>query len=230
MTLPSDDLTTLFPRGTPGVRFRQGTILTWNNQTGENTIDLAGGTLVNVPIINTGEAIALKAGHVVGMLGQGNTWFIIGRVTPPNDPNFAGASVAFGGDGESATNFSVTTAHLDKVAGSIAVPSWVDEAAVLVTANASLANSSASAFYVSMQVILDGAGGGGSLFGLGPTGGAAGSSNDINNGACSAQRVIANPGATIDFSLQMWTTGGTVPANASSVANIDAIAIFRSIA
>jgi hypothetical protein len=223
----TDNLATLFDSKQPGVRFRQGTILTWNSQTGENTVDLAGGTLTNVPIINTGEAVALKAGHVVGLLGQGSTWFIIGRVTPPNDPNFAGASVAFGGTGVSTTNFSVTTTHAVKASTSITVPSWVDEAVVLCTANATLFNTTASGFLITAQPFIDGVGGGGCQFGLGPTADA--SQNRMNSGGMSAQRVLT-PGATIALEVQAWTTSGTVPADINNQVNLDAIAIFRSIA
>ena len=85
MTLVTDDTAPLFDQAGPGVRFRQGTITAWNAATGQNTVDVANGTLTDVPILNTGEAIALKAGHVVGLLGQGMTWFIIGRITPASD-------------------------------------------------------------------------------------------------------------------------------------------------
>jgi hypothetical protein len=223
----TDNVATLFGGGQPGVRFRQGTILTWNSETGANTIDLAGGTLTDVPILNTGEAIALKAGHVVGLLGQGSSWFIVGRVTPPGDPNFAGASVAFGGNGVSVQSFSVTTTHADKATMSITVPSWVDEAVVLCTANVTLFNTTASGFLVSAQAFIDGVGGGGCQFGLGPTADA--SQNRMNSGAVSAQRVIT-PGASISFAVQAWTTSGTIASDINNQVNLDAIAIFRSIA
>lgn len=220
----TDDISPLFAQGQPGVRFRQGTVLTWDAETGENTIDLAGGTLTDVPILNTGEAIALKAGHVVGLLGQGKSWFIIGRVTPPNDPNFASASVAFGGEGASSLNFSITTSHLDKVTDTMAVPDWVDEAIVLCTVNATIANTTANTYYVSMVAVIDGTPGGQAATGLGPNG----SSVDLAAVSCSAQRRITNPGSTISFAAQMWTTSGTVPASGATIVNLDAIAIFRS--
>jgi hypothetical protein len=230
----TDNLAPLFDTGPPGLRFRQGTILTWDPETGHNTVDVGGSVLTDVPIQNTGEAISLKAGHVVNLNGQGNTWWIVGRITPPGDPNFASASVAFGGAGVSATNYSVTTTHSVKASTSITVPSWVDEVVMLATANATIANTFAGAFYVTMQLFCDGhdgggnLGGGGAQFGVGPTGGGGGSANDLNSAACSAQRIITNPGATLDLTLQIWNTGGTIPANPATLAHIDAIAIFRS--
>jgi hypothetical protein len=224
----TDDLSTLFGGGTPGVRFRQGTILAWNSATGENTVDLAGGTLVNVPIINTGEAIALKAGHVVGMLGQGSTWFIIGRVTPPNDPNFAGASVAFAGEGASAANFALTTSSAAKVTGSLTVPTWADEAIVLATSNMSLWNTRAVVDFATASIAIDGVGGGTVQAGFAPDGNASG--NYLVAMACSAQRLVTSPGSTISLETRIWSNGAAWSAHPNNLVNLDAIAIFRSIA
>jgi hypothetical protein len=222
----TDDLSTLFDAGDPAVRFRQGTVLTWNANTGANTIDLAGGTLTNVPMMNIGEAISLKAGHVVGLLGQGSTWFIIGRITLPGDPNFASASIAFDGVHTSATNFSVTTTHSNKVTSSIAVPGWADEVLVMMTTQISLANSSAGGFYASFEPFIGGVGGGGIGFGLAAN--ASTSFNDLNAGSISFQRVITNPGASIALATTAWVTAGTLPASATSTVILDATAIFRS--
>lgn len=222
----TDNLATLFPAGQPGVRLRQGTVTAWNPNTGANTVDVGGGLLTNVPILNTGEAIALKAGHVVVLLGQGSTWFIIGRITSPGDPNFASASVAFDGEHNSATNFSVTTTHLDKVTGTLTVPDWADEALVTMTSQISLANTSATVFYASFEPFIDGVGGGGIGFGIAAN--ASASANDLNAGSVSFQRLITNPGPTISLSTQAWVTAGTLPASATSTVILDATAIYRS--
>jgi hypothetical protein len=223
----SDDLSPLFKPSGDAVRFRQGTVTAWDANTGSNTVEVAGGTLTDVPILNTGEAIALKAGHIVGLLAFGQSWFILGRITPPGDPNFAGASVAFGGDGVSVQSVTVNTTHAVKASLSLPVPSWVDEAVVLCTANVTLFNTTATGFLVTAQAFIDGLGGGGCQFGLGPTADA--SQNRMNTGACSAQRVIT-PGATIELDVQAWTTSGTVPADINNQVNLDVIAIYRSIA
>jgi hypothetical protein len=222
----TDDLSPLFTGGADAVRFRQGTITAWNASTGANTIDVAGGTLTDVPILNTGEAIALKAGHIVGLLAFGSAWFILGRITPPGDPNFAAASVAFDGEHNSATNFSVTTTHLDKVTGSLTVPAWADEALVTMTTQISLANTTAGGFYASFEPFIDGVGGGGIGFGLAAN--ASTSFNDLNAGSISFQRLITNPGPTISLSTQAWVTAGTLPASATSTVILDATATFRS--
>lgn len=158
----TDNLATLFDSGQPGVRFRQGTILSWNSNTGENTIDLAGGTLTNVPILNTGEAVALKAGHVVGLLGQGSAWFVVGRVTPPNDPNFAAASVAFGSAGAQVFGFSLSTSMVVKATSNeLVVPDWADEALVYVGGHMHAVNTSGALDTYSFEVGVNGGTGGG---------------------------------------------------------------------
>lgn len=80
----SNDLVPLLaPSPSPGVGFRQGTIVSWNANTAENTV-LVGDTLMtNLPILNTSEAAILAAGNVVGILTSGSTWGILGRFTIP---------------------------------------------------------------------------------------------------------------------------------------------------
>lgn len=223
----TDNLATLFDSGQPGVRFRQGTILSWDANTGSNTVDMGGGTLTNVPILNTGEAIALKAGHIVGLLGQGSAWFIVGRVTPPNDPNFASASVSFGGNGVSTTNFTVPTTPTTRASLTIPTPAWADEAVVLVTANASLYNNQASIQFASLQVLIDGVQGGAATSGFAPAGNASGAY--YQSMTASAQRVIT-PGASIALAAQVWNQGSTAwAADTTQQCNLDAIAVFRSV-
>lgn len=212
---------------TPQLGFRQGVVASWNAETGQNVINVAGALLVDVPILNTGEAVALKAGHVVGLLTYGGSWFITGRITVPGDADFASASVAFGGAGLSATNFSVnTSAVTDRVTTTIAVPTWADEAIVMAQVNCSLSNTSAGGFYCITQAVIDGTGGGGTGFGLAPV--AHASFNDFGGSSASAQRKIVNPGPTITIAGRCWTSGGTVPANVNNIITADAIAVFRS--
>jgi hypothetical protein len=87
----SDDLVPLLvpKRGVPSgpqVGFRQGVILSWNTDTAENTVLVAGAVMENLPILNTSEASLLTAGDVVGVLTAGPTWAIMGRYTIPGSP------------------------------------------------------------------------------------------------------------------------------------------------
>lgn len=92
----SDDLVPLLqpargvPSG-PAVGFRQGVIVTWNRETAENTVLVAGTLMTNLPILNTSEASLLDTGDVVGILTAGPTWAIMGRFTYPGTPEAVSA-------------------------------------------------------------------------------------------------------------------------------------------
>jgi hypothetical protein len=224
----SDDLAPLLvPSAGPGVRFGQGLVTAWNAITGENTIEWAGGVLTNVPVLNTGEAIALKAGHVVGMLGQGATWFIIGRITPANDPNFASASLAFAAKTAQATGFALATSLATVASVTLDVPPWADEAAVIATAACSLVNTRTSADFASAQTFIDGDGGPGSQtgFSIGSTGNA---NQWLQPVIAAHSRVLVPGGSTITCEVKVRSQGAAWPTSATNSAGISAMAIFRS--
>lgn len=221
----SDNLAPLFGGGQPGVRFRQGTVLTWNADTGANTIDLAGGTLTNVPILNTGEAIALKAGHVVGLLGQGSAWFIVGRITMPGDPGFASASVAFDGDFASSTSFGISATRLPKATVTLQAPAWADEAVVYATASAALGNPNISASLVDCYAIINGVVGVAGRSGMAPVGAA--NYQDAGSPMSHCQAIF-NPGATITCTADLQLVGGATWGTSTQFVGISAIAIYRS--
>ena len=86
MPYSPDDLTPLlFPAPTGELGFHQGVIETWDPTTGENTVTMSGATLVNVPLLNSGNAGDLDTGAVVGMLRFLSSYFILGRITIPGD-------------------------------------------------------------------------------------------------------------------------------------------------
>lgn len=91
----SDDLSTLFtPQGQSGsggngVTFRQGVVVTWDQDTAENSVNVGGSLLVNLPCLNTSEASLIEAGDVVGILVAGATWAIMGRFVIPGTPEAA---------------------------------------------------------------------------------------------------------------------------------------------
>jgi hypothetical protein len=225
----TDNLAPLFDSGPPGVRFRQGTILTWDPNTGANTVDMGGGTLTNVSILNTGEAIALKAGHVVGLIGQGSTWCLLGRVTPPNDPNFAGASVAFASGKDFQQGFAVGTGDQTQATVTLAVPSWVDEAAVMAVAAVTLVNSNSIREEALLYSKINGssAGSGGMALGIPPDSGTGG----FGIGAITTAHaeIISAPGSTITCTC-VTNLAASFAANGINTATMNAIAIFRSIA
>lgn len=83
--------------------FHQGVISAWNSITGENTINVAGGTVTNIPVMSTADSIMLAVGDVVGMLRFKSTYFILGRIGPP------GAGAALGIRAAKVTTSQTTT-------------------------------------------------------------------------------------------------------------------------
>lgn len=223
----SDNIATLFDSGQPGVRFRQGTILSWDANTGSNTVDMGGGTLSNVPILNTGEAIALKAGHIVGLLGQGSAWFIVGRVTPPNDPNFASASVAFASARDFQQGSAIGTGDQIKATATLTVPSWADEAAVISTVTATMVNSTSIRQEAVLYSKINGISGGAVAEGVAPDSGTGGFG--IVGLTSANSQVISSPGSTITCTCVTNLNAGFA-ANGLNTFTVAALAIFRSIA
>lgn len=237
MTEIMSDLTGLFvppgaapgqPAGGPGVRFGQGLITAWDANTGQNTIEWAGGTLTDVPILNTGEAVALREGHVVGMLGQGLTWFIIGRITPANDPNFAGASLAFAALNDQTTNFSLSNVLATKSSVSLDVPPWADEAAVFVIGACTIVNPAAGANFISASVFIDGNPGPGIQQGI-DTGSPVPSSNQhLQSITVSSSRLHIPTSSSILCEMKIRVNSGSFAAHATNIAEISAMAVFRA--
>lgn len=221
----SEDLAPLLAdKGLPGVGFRQGKVVSFNANTGANTIDVAGTALVDVPMLNSGEAVALKAGHVVGLLTFKSSWWILGRVTVPNSAQFASASVAFGGARDTVNGNTIVTGvpGVIETDAEIPVPAWADEAIVMATADATGDNTSAQnddAFFVYAQI--NGVNGHENMAQV-PSG---------KQAACSASMELlitgASLGSTINVgcgvrtNIQTWSGG-------NNRAAINAIAVFRS--
>lgn len=79
-----DDLTPLLaPTAPADLGLHQGVIQAWDNSTGTNTITVAGATLTDVPVLNTGSVVTLQAGQVVAVLRWKTSYFVLGRITAP---------------------------------------------------------------------------------------------------------------------------------------------------
>jgi hypothetical protein len=88
----SDLAALLTPAPSAGVQFAQGKILTWNNETLHNTIEWRGITLTDIPIIEGINALVLKPGDVIGLLGWApqnskgvGSWWILGKISNPGE-------------------------------------------------------------------------------------------------------------------------------------------------
>jgi len=89
----NNDLAALLtPAPSKGVQFSQGVILSWDNETLHNQIEWRGITLTDIPIVEGINALSLRQGDVVGMLGWApenakgvGSWWIIGKLTNPGE-------------------------------------------------------------------------------------------------------------------------------------------------
>lgn len=74
-----------FPgRDTPDIGFRQALVLAWNGFTGENTLNVGGTPIENVPSIGGLEKIGVRVGDVLILLRIQNTYMVLGRSVAPD--------------------------------------------------------------------------------------------------------------------------------------------------
>lgn len=87
MAFRADDLTSVLMAAPEGpsqpMSYRQGVIVTFNRATLENTVQVGGSVLTNVPILGISDAASLGPGNVVGLMVVGSTWAILGRMVTP---------------------------------------------------------------------------------------------------------------------------------------------------
>jgi hypothetical protein len=84
----NDDIVPLYdgePDAPPPIALRQGIVQSWDAGTGANSVQFAGGTLVNVPALKS-ESVNLVAGDVVALLVTADQCLVIGKVITPGDP------------------------------------------------------------------------------------------------------------------------------------------------
>jgi hypothetical protein len=82
----------LTPAPSHGVQFSQGKVLTWDNERLHNTIEWRGITLTDVPIVEGINALVIRPGDVIGMLGWApenakgvGSWWILGKLSNPGE-------------------------------------------------------------------------------------------------------------------------------------------------
>lgn len=88
----SDLAALLTPAPSTGVQFSQGRVLTWDNETLHNTIEWRGITLTDIPIVEGINALVIRPGDIVGMLGWApqnakgvGSWWILGKLSNPGE-------------------------------------------------------------------------------------------------------------------------------------------------
>jgi hypothetical protein len=82
----------LTPPPSKGVQFSQGIVRQWDNEFLSNQIEWRGITLTDVPIIEGINALVIREGDIVGMLGWApenakgvGSWWILGKISNPGE-------------------------------------------------------------------------------------------------------------------------------------------------
>jgi hypothetical protein len=82
----------LTPAPSRGVQFSQAKVLAWSNETLSNTLEWRGITITDVPIVEGINALVIRPGDIVGMLGWApenakgvGSWWILGKLSNPGE-------------------------------------------------------------------------------------------------------------------------------------------------
>lgn len=81
--MKSDDLSRDFNNSIPGnrdVTWRQGIVLSWNDLTGANVVDVSGEEIEDMKAVQAGIGISYSPGDVVMVSRKQSTYFILGKV------------------------------------------------------------------------------------------------------------------------------------------------------
>lgn len=79
-----DDLASLIaPVRQAEISIAQGYLTAWNGTTYENTVQVNGATLTDLPLVHLGDPASLAASTVVLLLRVRNTYYLLGKVTYP---------------------------------------------------------------------------------------------------------------------------------------------------
>jgi hypothetical protein len=134
--MSSDDLTELFAPAPTAMgassTIVQGTILTFSNINGANTVKVNGATLTNVPMLLTGAEVNYTAGDSVLLLVLGNTYMLLGKVAMVGSAQFASASVTTASATAGNTTFAIpATTIVNGASLTLSVPPWANRAAII---------------------------------------------------------------------------------------------------
>lgn len=90
--IDNDFAALLTPPPSKGVQFSQAVVLSWDNETLHNTLEWRGVTITDVPIVEGINALTIRPGDVVGLLGWApenakgvGSWWILGKLSNPGE-------------------------------------------------------------------------------------------------------------------------------------------------
>lgn len=216
-----DDLTGLLGRPpAPDSGFRQGTVLTFDPESGANTISVAGGLLTDVPVLNIGDLVRIAPGDVVVLLRLRSSWAILGRILPVGSGELLVGQTDMETDSAFASNFAITNAFVTRCSSVFTVPDWANSVLVAATLTIGV-NNSGTAQSFAPQILIDGA-----------TSGSIGHFADVGvqrSATISYARGNDGPGSTVLVEAQVKSAATTIPAHTSNAAILSALCIYRRI-
>lgn len=224
----ADDLSgILLPPDGPDVGFRQGTIVAFDPATGANTVNVAGGLLTDVALLNIGDTVNLVAGDVVVLMRLRSSWAILGRlIGVPGGDALNATAVGFGSIGQSELNFGLSTTYAVKASDLIEVPIWANRMLMHATADATVENTSAAADFAYLRVGIDSASGGSAFAAVSASAG--GHPDKYAHLAASAVAEVPVTGGDLHIVVaEMRSSVGAWAANPGNIVNLNATAIFR---
>lgn len=218
----ASDITPLFKQAAVGLEFRQGVIVTWDEASGTNSVNVGGTVLTNLPALNIGDFVHLAPDDVVGILKAGQTYMIMGRVILPGavDPNRA--TVDFETATAQASNFGVSTTLVAKVSLTLHPPSWCDEAAIMVGQHGVIINSTGTADYAELHPRVNGVQQAGMVGGAGPSGGQ-------GYVSLTTSTVVASPPSSLLVEGLARAQNAAWAVSVNSFTNISVMALYRRI-
>ncbi|WP_133850815.1 hypothetical protein [Labedaea rhizosphaerae] len=142
-------------QGAQPIGYRQGLIVQYNPQTGENVVRVAGVDLVNLPTLVQGYGTVLRVGMPVGVLIVGSQMVILGRLAIPDGVN--NVNVPFVTYAQSqATNFAVGTTAADVVSVQFQVPDWANSVNFGMGSSGYVFNSATLVRRIQFQITVNG--------------------------------------------------------------------------
>lgn len=215
-------LAPLFANERPEVGFRQGVVIFWDEQSGQNQVDVGGTLLTNLPCLNIGDFVILQAGDVVGLLRFQSTYFILGRMILPTGPDLNRAVVAFDrGSAETDTAFPITTTPTTRATITLTPPAWVDEALIMVgIMGQGTSTGTDLPSFLSVRALVNGEGLKGQNVSVAPGG------NTGNATAIDSAIVLAVGGSPITIEGQIWATDDYDSSTSNDV-SLTALAVYR---
>jgi hypothetical protein len=208
-------------------QFRQAVLVSFDANTGNNSVLIGQTTVTNLPMLVTGAEIGLEDGDNILVMYLGSTAMIVGKIATPGSANYGASNLARAGFVANASNWAVTTSGTTVITDtSITVPTWANSAQVIAFGGASTHNSLGTLDNWSSAILIN------------MPGALQANSAEITTAVTSTQIgqtfaqfgdvIFVVPGATMTFEYAIISGGGTWAARTDNIATLFvAVEFFR---